>query len=173
MYWLALPYLLPPWNDLLTQIAKARINVERDGWLTGKPQAFLGRSQFTAIDALVGVMALVMFYVAKVKVSRASEPWQVKVVIYVALISLILPYFYIRWEDWENPHVYFIGNWFGIAFAVLVVPTITFVIDVVTTRPRSLQSQIVRSAVELIIGIPAWCYFWIVLSFFVLNFGWL
>ena len=172
-YWIALPRLLPQWNQLLTQIAVAQDQVARDGWLSGKPSAFRNHPVVTPIDYTIGVITLILFYLLKILVARGNKQWATKVVMYMGLVCLIIPYLYICWEDWENPHVYFIGNWLGVPVAVLVVPTASFAVDVLSPNIKSIRWLIGRSALELLVGIPVWSYFWIYFSFFILQFGWI
>jgi hypothetical protein len=171
-YWIALPHVLPPWHRLLNQIDFAYRSVEDDGILYGKLSAFPDWQGPTHADVAVGMSVLIGFYLVKIVISRRVYHWAVQIVAYVMLLSLVLPYIYIRWEDWSNPHIFLVGNWCGSAVAVLAIPTFTFMFDLIDHRVHSNRWMIVRSSLEILVGIPVWTIFWAFFSFFILGFGW-
>jgi hypothetical protein len=172
-YWTSLPQMLPEWNRLLNRIAAAHDSVAARGMLQGKPAVFSERQEPTRIDYAIGAFALIAFYSAKLLISRCIHHWATQIVAYVMLVSLILPYLYIHWEDWGNPFLFFVGNWLGMPVALLFVPTVTFVFDLLSRPVRSARWLLARSAIEIVVGIPLWGIFWAYFSFFMLGFGWI
>jgi hypothetical protein len=172
-YWINLPRLLPEWNRLLNQVASAHENVAAKGMLHGKPAAFSDRQEPAFVDFVIGTMTLIAFYGAKILISRRVHHWAIQIVAYAMVVSLILPYIYLCWEDWGNPFIFIVGNWFGDSVAVLFVPTVTFLIDLLSRSIRSTRWVLARSALEIVVGIPIWGVFWAYFSFWVLRFGWI
>jgi hypothetical protein len=72
--------------------------------------------------------------------------------------------------DWNNPHVKPIANYVGTPIVLLVIPAVSFVIDIVSQTRRS---RATRTLVELFVGVPAWFFCWIVIEFTVLGWVWI
>ena len=177
LFWTALPAVCPAWNRLLRQISLAN-QLTHDGIPRGdadydlKTEIFGKQEELTTRELTFFAIFTLGFYVAKTLIARNVRPGGAAFLWYAFLVSLSLPYFYICLEDWDNPHVSLTGNWLGTPVMFLVVPTLSFALDTVI-RDIRVGVLVLRSLIEIVILIPLWTWFWVMLSFGFLGFIWL
>lgn len=171
-YWVALPRALPPWQRLLVEINEAQALVAKEGLLS-KGEAFSGRGTASKRAMLVGLLVMAAFYWVKVAIPRTISCKVTALFAFALLVCFLLPYIYLHWEEWDNPHVVFMGNWLGMPIALLAVPTVSFLNDLLASRPRKCWWLVLRSCLELFVATPLWGLCWIYFSFFSLGFGWI
>ncbi len=119
------------------------------------------------------ILLLLAVYSAKWLILRAGRSRAEAAGWYGLVLLATLPYFWFFIEpDWYNAHVFRIACWLDGPFAILLVPSVSMLLDLQSADPPSGSLYVSRSAVELVL-IPVWVYFWAFFSFFCLGWGWI
>jgi hypothetical protein len=164
--------ILPMWQDLENRIQLSEQNMKTYGTLHGKGIAFLDWHVADRTDLWIGLVVLILFYIAKTTIVRCRIPIDIRVLLYSGLVCAVLPILYLRLTEWGNGLIYFSGNWIFMPIATLTIPTITFVYDLRSEKPRSVMYIAIRSIAEIFLLLPVWFY----LSIFLLlmfGFAWI
>jgi hypothetical protein len=112
-------------------------------------------------------------YIAKAAIIRHSPSVSAAVLWFAPLLALAVPVTWAADHDWDNQHFYPVMIWVGGPVMVLAVPTASFAVDLWSRgrfgRPRSTWWYLP----EVLLVMPAWVYFWVFFSFYILGWGWL
>ena len=90
--------------------------------------------------------------------------------LFVTLVAASIPLLWALSPDWNNPHVLPIANYVGTPIEILTIPVVSFVIDVASCAKPRVSA---RTVVELLVGVPAWFFFWLFLELLLLNWIWI
>lgn len=157
-----------PWRRLLAEIRFAKQAVAESS-LFAKSH-FFPESSPPSLFMFAGF--LLIFYALKLGLTRSIQDKLLAGFIYILLLFVSATVLYLKFEDWNNMHVTFAGNWFGAPFVLLPVPTVTFIWDLTDPKPLSRRQLALRTMIEILIFIPFWTFGWIMLSFAV-GFVWI
>ena len=123
------------------------------------------------LSAIVLVLYVVKGWITQLPV---RPMWQI--LLYSSLVLALLLYlYYCIWIWWNvidllpresSPLV----DWIGMPIWLFLVPSVSFVYDVLRRRARSLQYYCLRSAIEIVVLLPLWTILWFAIQFF--CFGW-
>jgi hypothetical protein len=73
--------------------------------------------------------------------------------------------------DWDNEAVAEIGCWVGYPIALLFVPTVVFLVDLITRSSLAPGVYLLRSIGEICLLVPVWCMVWVYIELLIL--GWI
>ncbi len=158
-YWPGLWLFCSPWRRLLAEIHFAKQAIAESGWMA--KSHFFPESR-EPLSMLAPVAFVAIFYGLKLGLVRLLKDKLLAVLLYVLLAFVSATILYLKFEDWDNMHVTFLGNWLGTPVILLPVPTLTFVWDV--CEPMTRRQLAIRTAVEIVVVIPVWMYCWVFLS---------
>ena len=105
-------------------------------------------------------MVLIVLYAYVVKLGLAAfvKRKSLSVILYLLMILLVLPCVWINLGDWEEPNVAAITNWIGLPLVLFFIPTVTFILDVLSATEKSVRHLILRSIVEIAVLFTVWRY---------------
>jgi hypothetical protein len=119
------------------------------------------------VPLFVGIYTAKRLFLRRLPASR-SVMW------YILIVIASLPYiWFFVVVDWYNYFIYRIACWIGYPIAIWAVPTCTFLIDKSASGGPTTRRYLIRSAIEIVLVIPVWAYFWAVFSFWILEWGWI
>jgi hypothetical protein len=136
--------------------------------------AVLGSLSTLPVSLLHAIPLLAVLYVVKYRIlTLRVQPW-LGLLLYFLVVAALLPYLYCRAtvafnNDFASPL-----DWIWGPIEVFMVPTASFLYDVLTRKRPSLKFYTARSLLEILIFIPLWDYVWVwiyVLSTFSLKGG--
>ncbi|CAN5150515.1 hypothetical protein BH11PLA2_BH11PLA2_39960 [soil metagenome] len=122
-----------------------------------------------AVSLIVCYILVFYLYVIKYAFLRHRRNLMT-VAVFGTGIAICIPVLWLLSPDWNNPGVLLIGNYVGIPIAILTVPVLSFVVDLLRGSNFQTEEYRWRVPVEFLIVIPGWFMFWIVFEFQVL--GW-
>jgi hypothetical protein len=73
--------------------------------------------------------------------------------------------------DWDNEAVAEIACWVGCPIALLFVPTVVFLFDLITHTSLAAGLYLLRSVGEICLLVPVWCMVWVYIELLIL--GWI
>jgi hypothetical protein len=126
------------------------------------------------IPAYIALLLLAVYGAKRIILTRCVRRWTA-VYFYCALVMLSLPYIWFLCEpDWFNRNMYRIACWAGGPIAILVVPTISLLVDLFNHgSAKSNTYYVSRSAIEILVIFPIWAFIWAWFSFWILGWGWI
>jgi hypothetical protein len=164
-----------PKNTLNTSTKRKRVGIWRRSWEGPTRLRFVLVLVAPApprerLLLLLGVAYRVKWHL----LTRCTRP---STALYFCLLCLIvsLPYiWFLCVSDWFNPFLYRASCWIGGPVAIWTVPVASFLVDLCCWgKPKRLNRYLIRSGIEIFLGFPLWAFFWAMLSFFVLGWGWM
>jgi hypothetical protein len=103
---------------------------------------------------------LIVIYVAKFFICRSQTSRVNMLILFGLLLLAVLPYIY--YYDFWNFTPFF-GKWLGTPIGVFAVPTSSFLLFDTRRIWCTPRRYSLRSAVELLVVLPAWWYVWALL----------
>jgi hypothetical protein len=121
-----------------------------------------------------GAVALVLvLYMAKAVILDQRPRLSAACLWFIPLLALAVPVTWAIDPDWNNPNLYPIAHWVGTPIAILAVPAVSFFIDLWVLSDGGRQRSPWWVLPELFVACPAWFFFWLLFSFWVLGWGWI
>lgn len=165
-FWQSLSSVSPRWADLLSRIEIAKTMPVQDGVHYGKLEAFNDWPRPTTLTYVVSIAITIVFYFSRRIIVRYIDSLDFRLLAYVVLVTLVLPYIYLNWTAWPAVNAYFLGNWIYVPVAVLAIPTVSFALDVRRSHPRTLSRCVCWSLAEILLITPIWSFLWTIVILF-------
>lgn len=140
---------------------------------SGEDQNWVGQGGW-AFLAYIALLLLAAYWAKRIILTHCVSRGTA-VYFYVLLVTFSLPYIWFLCEpDWFNINIYRIACWAEGPIAILLVPTISFLADLLNHgSAKSNTYYVIRSAIEVLVIFPIWAFFWAWFSFWILGWGWI
>jgi hypothetical protein len=117
-------------------------------------------------------LILLLYYVKDVVLRRVRGVANARIA-FASAAGICVPITWILSPDWDNVHVHRIAILLGSPIYTLVVPYVSFLVDLGRRERGKDGDWHWRIPLEIFIGVPAWFFFWIFLEVVVLGWVWM
>lgn len=128
-----------------------------------------GWAEEQAAGLLVLITSAAIIYPLKLLIVRNTTRKPVAIALFLGMLALCMAYIQQCIEAFDSADERFplspVVRWVGIPIGLLLVPTISFLADLVGQKePTTLLNYSVRSIVEVLVVIPIWWTVWVVMQ---------